>query len=105
MDREHEAVARFDLDLLAQAKALAVRRAGLPELAVDEDETFPPNLADGAADPFRIDADRPVAHLPRLSDGERPERPEPDRDPDDERLRRVVRRRRVVEEHDRADGE
>ena len=51
------------------------------------------------------DADRPATHLHRLREREGPEEPDRDRNARDERDRRVVGRRRVVEEQQQADHE
>src|SRR5712691_10761862 len=104
-DRQNEAVEGLDAFALAGTQLLAAGRARLPELAVDEDEAVPPDLADGAGDQLRAHLDRLMPHLPRFADRERPDCSERDRDADHQWLRRVVRRRRVLEEHDRADRE
>src|SRR6266508_2797980 len=102
---ERVRVESLDADALAGPQLLAAGGARLPQLAVDEDEPVAADLADRAGDGFRAHLDRRAAHLPRLAHGKRPDRAEHDRDGDHERLGRVVRRRRVLEEHDGADRE
>src|SRR5437763_10687191 len=104
-DGEDEAVARLDANVLTGLEGPAVLHAGLPQLAVDEDESVSTHLADRTCDPLGADADRAAPRLPGLADCERPQRAEAERDADHQRLRRVIRRGRVLEQHDRADRE
>ena len=104
-DRQDEAVERFDPDAVAWLELLAVRDARLPELAVDEDEPVSPYLAHRAGNRLRADLNGAPAYLPGLPHRKGPDRPERDGEADHQRFRGAVRRRRVVEEHDRADGE
>src|ERR671931_629657 len=92
-----------DPDALAGPQWLAVRGPRTPELAVDEDQVVAARLAHLADDRLRPDGDGSAPDLHRLRQSNGPDRPEADREPDQQRqVDVVVRSRRVVEEHQRA---
>ena len=104
-DRELEALDALDANMLARHELAPVAPVRPPQLAVDEDLTGRADDGVGSDHAQRPDRNRPAAHLDGLRERERPEEPERDRDREDERGRRVVRRRRIVEQHQHPDGE
>src|SRR6266566_2068987 len=101
VNRQGQTVERIDLDALAGRERLG--RACAPQLAVDEDEAAVAHDAPHADDLLRPDRDGASPNGHRLAERERPEPAEERRDRHDQRDRRVVRRRCVVEQRGEPD--
>src|SRR4051812_4453152 len=95
-----------DAHPLARPERLLTGRLRAPELALHEDQVVAAGLAELADHRLGPNLYRAAAHLYRLRQREHPDQAEDDRERGQERrVHVVVRRRRVVEEQQRADHE